>query len=852
MSTTRRAAGRTAALAVSTSLALVLVGAGTAFATPGHPGTPDDPTVVFHENFENANHSGLRTELADYRGTGGQSYTADAYWLNAVKANGLVLSWDNTRAASDATGANNGTEVTAFNTLRQLTEALGKVNGTSNPQQNMAISAYTQSTGAVPAGGKIMFATKDDISLKDSKGRFLAFSLAAAATNAKNAAHPDRVNPQLTFAVAQNGVERALTTKAIDPITDPRGHVVPVTSLAKGAAEPVYAGSFASDQSFLYDGGQFGIVIRNLTSAYLGNDGAFDDIKVLDVTPQLDKSFSTSAATTGDTVRLTLTVTNTAEKAEKKGWSFTDSLPAGLVIADEPKLVASCDASKVSAPAGGTEIAVAEGSLDAGQTSCTVSVDVTAAQPGTYTNGAANITVRRGLDAPDAATVTFTDAAAGDLVVRYVDEHGKQLAPSDTSSGKPGDTYTTSAKRIDGYELVAEPANAAGELTDGSTTVTYVYRPIPAPATGELVVRYVDENGKQLAPSDSSSGKVGDDYSTRAKDIDGYVLSKVTGDESGQLVDGTTEVVYVYAPAPVAEGSLVVSYVDEHGAPLSPSDTSTGTPGDAYTTHAKDIDGYELVATPANASGELTDGTTQVVYVYKPVPAPAKADLVVRYVDEKGKALAPSDTSTGTPGDDYTTHAKTVPGYELVRVPANASGSLADGTTTVTYVYKPVVAPKPADVTVRYVDEKGKPLADPTSSTGTQGEHYTTSPKSIDGYELVAVPANANGTYTDDTPDVVYVYRPIVVEPTPTPEPTRTPVKPTPEPTKPVSGRGASTRPTTPVASSPVASRPVVVAKPSGHLAQTGSDAGRLVALGSALVLGGATLAAARRRSAAD
>ncbi|MEN0130553.1 MAG: MucBP domain-containing protein, partial [Brevundimonas sp.] len=166
-----------------------------------------------------------------------------------------------------------------------------------------------------------------------------------------------------------------------------------------------------------------------------------------------------------------------------------------------------------------------------------------------------------------------------------------------------------------------------------------------------------------------------------------------------------------------------------------------------------------------------------------------------------------------------------------------------DGTTTVTYVYKPVVAPKPADVTVRYVDEHGKPLADPTSQTGKPGDPYSTAPKVIDGYELVAVPANADGVFTDDTPDVVYVYRPITPVPTPTP----TPTTPTPNPTTPPSSGHASVkRPTTkaPAGAGTTTTR--------HHLAMTGSSAVQLLALGSSLVLGGVVLTAARRRARHD
>jgi hypothetical protein len=52
-----------------------------------------------------------------------------------------------------------------------------------------------------------------------------------------------------------------------------------------------------------------------------GNDHGFDNITILDVTPQLDKSFSPSVVGVGQPSTLTFTVTNTDELASK-------SLPA--------------------------------------------------------------------------------------------------------------------------------------------------------------------------------------------------------------------------------------------------------------------------------------------------------------------------------------------------------------------------------------------------------------------------------------------------------------------------------------------------------------------------------------------
>ncbi|ETJ35992.1 Mlp, partial [human gut metagenome] len=63
-----------------------------------------------------------------------------------------------------------------------------------------------------------------------------------------------------------------------------------------------------------------------------------------------------------------------------------------------------------------------------------------------------------------------------------------------------------------------------------------------------LVVKYVDENGKELLPTETKEGKVGDEYSTSGKVITGYVLDRVEGEAKGKIgTDGTT-VTYVYKP----------------------------------------------------------------------------------------------------------------------------------------------------------------------------------------------------------------------------------------------------------------------------------------------------------------
>ncbi|MCT4439852.1 BspA family leucine-rich repeat surface protein [Lactiplantibacillus plantarum] len=61
-------------------------------------------------------------------------------------------------------------------------------------------------------------------------------------------------------------------------------------------------------------------------------------------------------------------------------------------------------------------------------------------------------------------------------------------------------------------------------------------------------------------------------------------------------------------------------------------------------------------------------------------------------------------------------------------------------------------------VLVKYVDGDGVEIADEETSSGTSGDAYQTTAKTIDGYTLHATPTNATGTYDASTITVTYVY----------------------------------------------------------------------------------------------
>ena len=63
---------------------------------------------------------------------------------------------------------------------------------------------------------------------------------------------------------------------------------------------------------------------------------------------------------------------------------------------------------------------------------------------------------------------------------------------------------------------------------------------------GTVICHFVDEEGNQLADDIVTTEEVGKEYSTQAKEIDGYRLKEVNGQEQGTYVAGEIHVTYVY------------------------------------------------------------------------------------------------------------------------------------------------------------------------------------------------------------------------------------------------------------------------------------------------------------------
>lgn len=458
-------------------------------AVPGTPGVPQAPSLVFDEQFEN-NLAGVPiSALENYVGVQGQTTTnVNPYWLRHDQCNGVINSYAGLVNASDYNGwcgdANGPNQIRDMQTnARRLADVLGQVqagvvgstssaspvNGSTTATQ--ANHAVTEWTSRVSGPNNAVVYQTTPIAISASSSRFYLTSIDVAETSCTY--NNGSGNSRLDFFFLLNGTPVPITSAPIRACTDSRARFftspLPANGQWGSGGNHARAGRFYTDSSSLLTPAQissFAIRLTDQTGTSEGNDFGFDNIRVYDATPQLDKAFSPQIAPYGGVSTLTLTVTNTTDLARKAGWAFTDNLPAGLKVANPANLGGTCTGTKTAAP-GGTSVSITNGVLNAGQASCTITVDVIADPPApsdpdpkTFENCAANISNVVGVDLPNCATVQFVKEPAltidktssaganskvGDVVTYSVEL--KNTGLGDWTAGNPA-TFTDNLSNV--------------------------------------------------------------------------------------------------------------------------------------------------------------------------------------------------------------------------------------------------------------------------------------------------------------------------------------------------------------------------------------------------------------------
>jgi hypothetical protein len=119
----------------------------------------------------------------------------------------------------------------------------------------------------------------------------------------------------------------------------------------------------------------------------------------------LQKAFTPTTIGPGGTTQLRFTVTNPAGAMSRGDLGVVDTLPTGLRIAPAPLVGGTCvnAAAATTASSGGTTISIFNLQVPAGESSCTVTVNISNApgrynadcgqQPADFTNTASNVSV---------------------------------------------------------------------------------------------------------------------------------------------------------------------------------------------------------------------------------------------------------------------------------------------------------------------------------------------------------------------------------------------------------------------------------------------------------------------------
>lgn len=444
-------------------------------------GVPAAPVLLFNETFENGTGADP-VDVDAYTGTGGTTYTGDPYFVDQANCNGVLVQYSNTNFP--LTGVCTQPNIAdSRSNIRRFADVLGQFNAgvvggtdaspangsTAATQANHAVAEWTTRNAA--AAGADIELQSTVLNLPATSSRYVTMSLDVVEASCTYLAGAN--NSKLDFYLVNGATETKINVNPIRACTDSstRSYTSPfppgVTSWGNGG-NAVRAGRYFSDKAVLLSPAALAalqIRVRNQTLTGDGNDHAFDNLRLLDATPALDKSFSPTSAPVGTPSTLTLTVTNTSELGGKDDFAFTDTLPSGLTVANPAGAITTCGNGTVTAVAGAQSVALSGGDLASGETSCTVVVQVTSNAAATYTNGPSNVSTS-GLNPPSAASVTFFNTDFGDAPASY----GTATASHSLSSTLAAPTTPTlglgSSRDMEAAAAVS--AGGTGDDTTGS------------------------------------------------------------------------------------------------------------------------------------------------------------------------------------------------------------------------------------------------------------------------------------------------------------------------------------------------------------------------------------------------
>lgn len=151
--------------------------------------------------------------------------------------------------------------------------------------------------------------------------------------------------------------------------------------------------------------------------------------------------------------------------------------------------------------------------------------------------------------------------SAADVIVNYVDVEGNTIHDSQRISGEFGASYDASKKEyqllIKGYSLdkTQLPENIVGTISDQEQVVNYMYLK-DITSIGTVIVKYLDQTGKEIHSQQMVTDKVGRAYDVSTESykiaLKKYTLdeTKLPDNQTGIFTDDVQTVSYIYTEHP--------------------------------------------------------------------------------------------------------------------------------------------------------------------------------------------------------------------------------------------------------------------------------------------------------------
>lgn len=363
----------------------------------------------------------------------------------------------------------------------------------------------------------------------------------------------------------------------------------------------------------------------------------------------------------------------------------------------------------------------------------------------------------------------------GTLTVKYVDENGEDLEPSQIDTKKITERYELpeTGKDFEGYKFDNVTGPTSGYYEEDGVEVVYHYHLLKY---GKLIVKHVyddveDENERLIKQTEDIQ-EVNTEYHLQSEilNINGYTVSKVEGNLDGVYTEDDTIVTIHYdkrtipqPPKPTPEvitdmSKVIILYVDENEKEIEKEVYIDEVGKDYKFTQEevkKDIPGYEFKKIDGELEGEYKKEDTIIYCRYEKIK---KGRLIVQCVDENNEVIKENIT-TEKVGTEYNLEkvGEEIPGYKFLGVEGNTKGKYVEGDTIVTYKYK---KRQKGNVIVVCIDENNEIIKrDVTTEEVDTNYDLKNVGEEIEGYSFEGVEGETKGKYKIEDTIVTYKYR---------------------------------------------------------------------------------------------